>query len=944
MVEVSEDAYLEHYGILRRSGRYPWGSGGWSENSGKDGKGKYPWSHHPTVIKRSMAFIDWLFNMRGSGMSEVQIAESVNLSVAELRDANTIARNEKRAELIAQVTRMRTEKQMSTNAIAKRLDISEGTVRNLLRPGEEERARKLSILTETLREEVAQNQYIDVGKGVGPSMHVSKERLRAAIGVLKDEGYVVHEVKEARMGTGRESSRLVLAKPGTEWKEVAQNKDKIHVMGTKTIDAGDSFVTVKQPISLDSKRIEVRYADESGGSEADGTIFIRRGVDDISIGANRYAQVRVMVDGSHYMKGMAVYKDDLPDGVDVVYNTNKTRTGNKLDAMKKLERDPVTGEVDKIAPFKTTVHQEMDSKGNVKSVMNMVGHAQGYGEEGSWDDWSRNLPSQFLSKQSESLIKKQLDKAYDERVERFEKIQSLTNPTVKRKLMEAFSDETDSSAVYLKAAAMPKQRTKVILPVKSLKDHEVYAPDFDNGDQIALVRFPHGGLFEIPVLTVNNKNSEAKKMMGNAQDAIGINSNVAQVLSGADFDGDTVLAIKNNDGRIKSKKPLKDLEGFEPTRAYPPYDGMKTIDGGTYNAKTKEATFSKAKAGNVKQTQMGVVSNLITDMTIRGAPDSEIARAVRHSMVVIDSEKHMLNWKQSEIDNGIADLKAKYQTPYRDTGRAGASTIISRAKQKVEVLERRPARKSTDGIGPIDPRTGKKRTEPTGATTTRFDKKTGTWVETPKTQKVYRMLEIDDARTLSSGTKKEAYYADHANRMKALANEARKETLRIKDRPYSPAMAKVYDAEVKALADKVRRAEAGAPLERRAQTVADYLYKARKQAANDYLDDDAIRRLKYQSLREARARVGADKVDIVLSDREWEAIQAGAVSAHRLKDIMRYSNMDRIQELAMPKRKVLMTGTKINRAKAMLAGGATQAEVARALGVSLTTLKDSLNS
>ena len=103
---------------------------------------------------------------------------------------------------------------------------------------------------------------------------------------------------------------------------------------------------------------------------------------------------------------------------------------------------------------------------------------------------------------------------------------------------------------------------------------------------------------------------------------------------------------------------------------------------------------------------MGKVSNLITDMTIMGAPNDEIARAVKHSMVVIDAEKHKLDYKASAINNGIPALYKKYQ------GNAGgsAATLISRATsdKKVPVRE---ARKPQDG-GPIDPKTGKLVTYP----------------------------------------------------------------------------------------------------------------------------------------------------------------------------------------------------------------------------------------
>ena len=65
-------------------------------------------------------------------------------------------------------------------------------------------------------------------------------------------------------------------------------------------------------------------------------IYVRPGVKDLRIGDKRYGQVRIMVDGTHYLKGMAVYKDDLPPGKDIVFNTNKHNTGRKKDAMKEL--------------------------------------------------------------------------------------------------------------------------------------------------------------------------------------------------------------------------------------------------------------------------------------------------------------------------------------------------------------------------------------------------------------------------------------------------------------------------------------------------------------------------------------------------------------------------------------------------------------------------------
>lgn len=89
----------------------------------------------------------------------------------------------------------------------------------------------------------------------------------------------------------------------------------------------------------------------------------------------------------------------------------------------------------------------------------------------------------------------------------------------------------------------------------------------------------------------------------------------------------------------------------------------------------KEGTFKPMKN---TQTEMGKISNLITDMTLKGATQDELARAVRHSMVVIDAEKHKLDYKQSEQDNGISALRKKYQGTVDENGRyhEGAATLI----------------------------------------------------------------------------------------------------------------------------------------------------------------------------------------------------------------------------------------------------------------------------
>jgi DNA-binding CsgD family transcriptional regulator len=882
---IDDSAYLAHYGILRRSGRYPWGSG-------KD------------TEQRSRDFLGTVEELRQKGMKETEIAAGFKMTTTELRAAKSIAKNAVKQADIGMAQRLK-EKGLSNIAIGEQMKINESSVRALLAPGQKDKADVLEATSNMLKKEVAAKKYVDVGVGVEHHIigGISNTKLKTAIARLKEEGYQIHYVKVQQLGTGKNTTLQVLVAPGTPYSETFKNRDQIKQVTSFSEDGGRSYLGLHPPISVNSKRVGIRYA-EDGGSDADGVIYVRPGVNDLSLGANRYAQVRIAVDGTHYLKGMAMLKDDLPDGVDLVFNTNKRNTGNKLDAMKKVSDDPDN-------PFGATVRQivkkHADGREEVTSAMNIVN------DEADWEKWSRSLSSQFLSKQSPTLTKGQLDMTFEQKKNQLDEIMSMTNPSVRKKLLLEFAESVDSSAVHLKAAALPRQKTHVILPVNTLKETEVYAPNFNNGERVVLVRFPHGGTFEIPELTVNNRHPDAKKQLGQAKNAIGINSKVAARLSGADFDGDTVLVIPNNNRQIKTTPPLEKLKNFDPVAAYPAYQGMPKM------------------TSQIKGQQMGLVSNLITDMTIRGATNDELARAVRHSMVVIDAEKHNLNYKQSAVDNGIPQLMLKYQ------GRAqgGASTVVSKRKSTFIVPER-VARKAAQG-GPIDKATGKLVFEPTGASF--VDPKTGKTVI--KTTKVKKLAEVEDVNSLSSGTRIEKVYADHSNRLKDLANEARRQAVNTKGISYSSTARVTYSKEVASLNSKLTVALKNAPLERQAQVLANAVY-SQKLRANPNMDASEKKKVKGQALAEMRIRTGAGKQRIHITDAEWAAIQAGAIAPTKLDKILTNADVDRVKELAAPKSKILMTSAKKNRAEAMLKLGYTQADVAQQLGVSLTTLKNSI--
>jgi hypothetical protein len=883
MVDADE---LFHYGVLRRSGRYPWGSG-------------------ETPEQRSRGFLGYVKGLRDQGVSDTDIAKGLGISTSEFRAAGTIARNETRNADASMALRLK-DKGMSNVAIGQRMNIPESSVRSLLSPAMADKRKILSSTSDLLKGKIDENHYLDVGSGTENHLGISQTRLAAAVTVLRQQGYELRNVQVDQLGTGQKTTIKVLAPPGTSYVDVVKNPHRIGTVASYSEDGGRSYLGIETPRNVDSKRIAVRYA-EQGGTAADGVVYIRPGVEDVSLGSSRYAQVRIAVDGTHYIKGMAMYKNDLPPGVDLMFNTNKSDTGNKLDALK-----PIKDDAD--SPFGSVVRQRhyTDAAGKKQlSALNIVN------EEGDWKDWSRSLSSQVLSKQDDSLAKRQLGLALQSRKTELDEIMSLTNPVVKQRLLEAFADGADSASVHLKAAALPGQGTHVILPIESLKENEIYAPNYQNGDRVALVRFPHGGTFEIPEVTVNNKHAESRATLGNAIDAVGIHPKVAERLSGADFDGDTVLVIPNSKNQIKTSSPLKQLEGFDPKQAYPAYEGMKPM------------------TARAKQQQMGDVSNLITDMTIQKANPDEIAHAVRHSMVVIDAEKHNLNYRQSYVDNGIASLKEKYQGR-GTTGRlAGASTIISRASSEVRVADRKPRAASKGGA--VDPTTGKKVFEPTGESY-----KTASGKTIVKTVKSTKLAEAEDARSLSSGTKIENIYADHSNALKDMANAARKAALNTGSMAKSLTASETYAHDVASLQAKLNVALKNKPLERQAQLIANTVVAA-KIHDNPGMEASDLKKIKGQALEAARGRVGAKKQQIVISDSEWKAIQAGAISTHKLSQILDNADLDRVRTLATPRAVLEVNPSKLAIAKARLASGYTQAEVAESLGVPVSTLNAALH-
>lgn len=837
---------LKHYGTKRKSGRYPWGSG-----------------VDPMQSESGFAFLREVGELRAKGLSDTEVASKMGLNTTQFRNSITWA-NKERTEYIRRNVAEMEKSGMTNTAIGKALGISERTVANYRNKGnvaEEHRKMQLDEVTDAVREGVEKTGYLDVGVGVERQLGVSRNRFNTVVNKLaSDEGYSIHNVYNQRLSdpTGKTGTTIKVLTKDPDYKNTLINSDKIATLQTQ-IDSDGKISNISDPIHINLDRVKIRYGNE-GGADKDGLIELRPGVDDLDLGNSKYAQVRIAAGDDLYLKGMVAYSDpsEFPKGVDIIFNTPKGKDSTPREIFKVMEQDSDN-------PFGANiVHQ--------KGALNIVN------EEGDWDTWSTTMSSQFLSKQPVSLIKERLDDTYKGIRNEYEEIDQMTNPVVKKYLMDKYIEGLDSKAKHLKAKGMPGTKSHVLLPIPELKPNEVFAPNYKNGDRVVLVRHPHGGRFEIPELVVNNKLEKAIQMIGNTSpDAIGIHPSRAAKLSGADFDGDTVLVIPNNSGKVKTSRSLKELKNFDPNIYKVDYDTISS---------------------RMKHTQMGIVSNLITDMTIKGASDSEIARAVRHSMVVIDSEKHKLNYKQSAIDNGITALVNKYQLHTNpDTGKAsrGASTLVSRSKRLADDL-----RKSGGSISDPDYNIGK----------------------------------------YSSGTAVEDLYVDFVNKIAKTKNEATKNSMTIPRPKYSREAARVYEAEVKSLNAKLNTALLNAPRERQAQILTNKLFYSN---VKPNMDKDDVKKLKARSLARARNTVGAKKSMIKVTPTEWEAIQARALSNSKLTDILKNADMDTIRKHATPRVQNL-GGSKLSRARDLLSRGYTYAEVAQVMGVTSTILRQELSN
>ena len=990
--------YLMHYGV------------GWDENPPGRGSGRYPHGSGENPNQHDDPFKHGCLRaavkeLREAGWTDKEIADRWGYTINELRDRMAIekinTRNMKREKVLAL-----SEAGKTNSEIARELGINESSVRALLDPILHEHNNRALSTAKMLKKEIDDNGMTDIGRGMANRLGISETALKTAVRYLEIDGYHVYNVPVSQNGTAKKTSIKVCAPPNMTWAQAAKNKEHINVVNNPySEDGGRTWENIEPPMPISAKRVFVRYS-EDGGDERDGLIEIRRGVKDLDIGKHNYAQVRIGVsqkdnpetylDGTNYMKGVAVYSDNIPEGYDVVYNSNKKRDApfDKVFKPYKTVDESISPnkEVMWDNPFGANIKaNQYDDEGNIVREIGQKHYIDENGnrklssinivnEAGDWEKWSKSLSSQFLSKQRTDLAERQLKLAYDKKKRELDEIMALENPEIKMKLLDTFADDCDSAAVELKAAALPKQQSHVIIPIPSLKDYEVYAPNYPDGSVVSLVRYPHGGIFEIPTLIVNNRNTEARKILGpNPPDAIGINHNVAAQLSGADFDGDTVIVLPNpNKNVIASKAGLKGLKDFE-TKIF-----TKTEDQVPTGPKSKTVNGRHCDGFNERR-EMGRISNLITDMTLHGAPEEELARAIKHSMVVIDAEKHNLDWKASEKEYNIAQLRARYQP------NGGTGTLISSSKSKMTIPERADFRQSMVDketgeihwkytnrfIKEFDPETKSYRvpddkfmselqqtlrdndisivkvnkysikTEPDDERVAQiisdfskqFKKENG-YSYKPATKQVTKMSEAKDAYSLSSGTKMEAKYANFANSMKALGNEARKIRVNLDSTRYSKDAREKYKSEVASILAKTNEAMKRKPLERKVQAMADVKIAMLKHEHPDISKQD-LKKHRARMVREGRQRMGTQKYRPTLTDKEWAAVQAGALTSTQINNLFSLMDVDVVRQYATPKNyQTKLSAGEISYIKTLAeSGNYTTDDIAKYLGVSTSTVK-----
>ena len=143
---MSDEEYLEHYGMPRRSGRYPWGSGKEPFQSSRDFLGRVE-----QMRKNGFTYTDPQTGKKYTG--DNAIAKSLGSSSTDFRTVYAIAKDERRGYDVARAQALK-KKGVSATEIGRQLGVNESTVRSYLNPNSESRMKQARATAEMLKKHV----------------------------------------------------------------------------------------------------------------------------------------------------------------------------------------------------------------------------------------------------------------------------------------------------------------------------------------------------------------------------------------------------------------------------------------------------------------------------------------------------------------------------------------------------------------------------------------------------------------------------------------------------------------------------------------------------------------------------------------------------------------------------------------------------------------------
>ena len=211
--------------------------------------GRYPWGSGENPYQRLESFMSIYKKLRSEGMDDEAIGQIWGMPVAQaftqayqslkkdyglsrtdvahLWGITTSELDAKQQIYTAQVDSMNLfkarnlkEHGYSNVKIAELMNTTEGSVRNWLSQDESRKQKIIDETTSVLRNAVKEKNYIQVGAGVEARLGITPTKMKAALALLKEEGYEVINVQVDQLGTGNKTTVKVLCPPGTTYREL----------------------------------------------------------------------------------------------------------------------------------------------------------------------------------------------------------------------------------------------------------------------------------------------------------------------------------------------------------------------------------------------------------------------------------------------------------------------------------------------------------------------------------------------------------------------------------------------------------------------------------------------------------------------------------------------------------------------------------------------------